>query len=83
MSLADTAIYVAVLARLGRIETYTSDLHIRFLRRAPPGDVRARARLLKVGRRLASAAVELEGADGQLVAHVTASYSLPPKTQSE
>ena len=79
MSLADTAIYLAVLARLGPIETYTSDLHIRFLRRAPPGDIRARARLLKVGSRLASAVVDIEDHEGLLVAHVTASYSLPPK----
>jgi uncharacterized protein (TIGR00369 family) len=54
MGLADGAAYVAVLSRIGpQALAVTSNLNINFLRRPRPGDLVARATLLKVGRTLA------------------------------
>ncbi len=82
MGLADYAMYVAVLSAIGRVElAVTTNLNINFLRKPPPRDVIADARLLKVGKRLAYGEVLLhtEGArDGGPVAHVTSTYSIPP-----
>ncbi len=80
MGLADYAMYAAVLTKIGIVElAVTTNLNINFLRRPLPGDVLAEARLLKLGRRLAVGEVALhsEGVD-DLVAHVTATYSIPP-----
>lgn len=80
MTLADTAMYAALLARLGldgAARTVTSSLQIHFLARPAPGELSATCRLLKVGRRSAVGAVELRGGDGALVAHATVSYALP------
>ncbi len=80
MALADLAMYAAVLSRIGLVElTVTTNLNINFLRRPPPGDVIADARLLKLGKRLAVGEVALY-VSGQtdMVAHVTATYSIPP-----
>ena len=80
MGLADYAMYAAVLTRIGIVElAVTTSLNINFLRRPLPGDVLAEARLLKLGKRLAVGEVNLhsEGTD-DLVAHVTATYSIPP-----
>ena len=80
MSLADTAVWVAVIGVVGDAAmAVTVTLTIHFLRPAPPGDVIAEARLHKVGRRLATGDV-LMYADGQPepVAHATVTYALPP-----
>ena len=81
MGLADLAMYAIVLAAVGRVElAVTTSLTIDFLKKPPPGDVRAEARLLKLGKRLAVGEVELFSAqDPDMVAHVTATYSLPPR----
>jgi uncharacterized protein (TIGR00369 family) len=79
MSLADAAIWVAVLGVIGAVAmSVTVSLTIHFLRPAPPGDVVAEARLHKVGRRLATGDVLLY-ADGEAepVAHATVTYSIP------
>jgi uncharacterized protein (TIGR00369 family) len=79
MSLADAAIWVAVLGVIGPVAmSVTVSLTIHFLRPAPPGDVVAEARLHKVGRRLATGDVLLY-ADGEAepVAHATVTYSIP------
>jgi len=83
MGLADFAIYVAVLSVIGRVElAVTTNLTCNFLRRPKPKDVIGEARLLKVGKRLAYGEVSLltegEEDDGP-VAHVTATYSIPPE----
>ncbi len=83
MSLADYGMYVAVLSAIGRVElVVTTNLTCNFLRRPRPGGVVAECRLLKVGKRLAVGEVSLysEGdeANGP-VAHVTATYSIPPE----
>jgi len=83
MSLADYGMYVAVLSAIGRVEmAVTTSLNCNFLRRPKPGAVIADCRLLKLGKRLAYGEVSLfsegEAADGP-VAHVTATYSIPPE----
>ncbi len=74
------AIYGVVLAAVGKKElAVTTSLTINFLRKPPPTALIAEARLLKLGKRLAVGEAELfsEG-DPTMVAHVTATYSLPP-----
>ena len=83
MGLADFAVYVAVLSVIGRVElAVTTSLNCNFLRRPKPKDVIGEARMLKVGKRLAYGEVSIftagEEADGP-VAHVTATYSIPPE----
>jgi uncharacterized protein (TIGR00369 family) len=80
MALADFSMYVAVLAAIGPVPlAVTTNLNINFLRRPAPRDLLAEARLLKVGKRLAVGEVTIrsEGEDDP-VAHVTATYSIPP-----
>jgi len=69
------------MTSLGRVElAVTTNLNINFLRRPAAVDVIAEARLLKLGKRLAVGEVELFSAgDPEMVAHVTATYSIPSK----
>lgn len=80
MAMADYAMYAAVLSRIGMVElAVTTNLNINFLRRPNPGDVLAEASLLKLGQRLAVGEIALHIAgEEELVAHVTATYSIPP-----
>ena len=80
MAVADFAMYGVVLSLIGRVDlAVTTNLSINFLRRPPPGDVLAKARILKLGKRLAVGEVYLHGGDDEdLVAHVTSTYSIPP-----
>ncbi len=85
MGAADLAVYGAVLSLIGPVElAVTTNLSINFLRRPHPGDVIAEARILKLGKRLAVGEVEiyLDG-EGEMVAHVTATYSIPPPPGSD
>ena len=80
MALADFAMYVAVLAAIGPVPlAVTINLNINFLRKPVPGDLVAEARLLKIGKRLATGEVTIRS-DGETepVAHVTSTYSIPP-----
>lgn len=83
MGLADFAVYIAVLSEIGRVElAVTTSLNCNFLRRPKPRDMIGEARLLKLGRRLAYGEVSLftAGEEGEgPVAHVTATYSIPPE----
>ena len=83
MALADLAMYAIVLAAIGRVElAVTTSLTINFLRKPLPADILAHARLLKLGKRLAVGEVELYSAeDPEMVAHVTATYSIPPRPE--
>ena len=80
MGLADYALYAAILSRIGRVElAVTTNLNANFLRRPKPADLIAKARLIKLGRRLAVGEVELySDGDDDMVAHVTSTYSIPP-----
>ncbi len=85
MSLADAALYMAILGQIGlKAMAVTSELKINFLRPALGGDVLATARVLKLGRRLAYGEVHLVMADDheKLVAHATCSYALPELEQA-
>ena len=79
MLMADTATFFAILAHIGpEPRAVTSNLEISFLRRPPPGDLIAVSKLLKLGRRLAVAAVTIQHAeDPTPVAHATVTYALP------
>jgi uncharacterized protein (TIGR00369 family) len=80
MALADFAMYVAVLAAIGPVPlAVTINLNINFLRKAAPRDLLAEARLLKLGKRLATGEVSIcSQGETEPVAHVTSTYSIPP-----
>ncbi len=82
MAIADFAIYIAILASIGWVPlTVTTNLNINFLKKPEPRDLLAEASLIKLGKRLAvgEIAIRSEG-DDDLVAHATATYSIPPQT---
>jgi uncharacterized protein (TIGR00369 family) len=81
MALADLALYGAVMAALGPVvQAVTTNLTISFLRLPPPADLIAHAKLIKIGKRLAVGTVEIFSAnDPDMVAHVSGTYSLPPR----
>jgi uncharacterized protein (TIGR00369 family) len=81
MALADFAMYVAVLAAIGPVPlAVTINLTINFLRKPAQRDLTAEARLFKVGKRLATGEVLIRcSGEKELVAHVTATYSIPPR----
>lgn len=77
--LADTALYVAVLASVGpKALAVTTSMTINFLRKPAPVDLIATCRLLKLGKRLAVGDVTITS-DGEEdpVAHATGTYSIP------
>lgn len=80
MALADVTVYLAIFGRLGIVPlAVTNELKMNFLRPAIGGDVLARADLMKLGRRVAYATVDvfMDGESDRNVAHATASYILP------
>ena len=79
MTLADTASYFLVLAKLGPLAlAVTTHLDINFLRKPPAADVQGTARLLKVGKALVVTEVHMRSLDGALLAQASVTYSLPP-----
>lgn len=80
MTLADVALYIAILARIGIVPlAVTTNLSINFLRK-PRADRRvvARCRLMKLGKTLAVGEVWIfsEGEE-EPVAHATGTYAIP------
>jgi uncharacterized protein (TIGR00369 family) len=84
MSLADMAMYSMLLAMIGPVAlAVTTNLNINFLRKPGPADVIAKARLLKLGSRLAVGEVTMfSDGDNEPVAHATVTYSIPPSKES-
>lgn len=83
MGLADSAMYAAILARLGRIEmAVTQNLNINFLSKPEPCDLIGEAEIIRLGRRSVVLEVRIYS-DGkaQMVAHVTGTYALPSKPE--
>jgi uncharacterized protein (TIGR00369 family) len=80
-ALADVAAYCVVLAHIGPVAlAVTTSLNINFLRKPEPGPLSCTCRLLKLGKRLAVIDASIFGADADdLVAHATATYSIPPR----
>ena len=79
MSLADTAAYAMILARIGEVAlSVTTSLNIHFLRGCKPGDLYAEATLLKLGRRIATVDVLMwtEGRE-RAAAKAAAAYAIP------
>jgi uncharacterized protein (TIGR00369 family) len=81
MTLADVALYIAILARIGIVPlAVTTNLSINFLRK-PRADRRvvARCRLMKLGRTLAVGEVWIHSeGEEEPVAHATGTYAIPP-----
>jgi len=79
MALADVAAYIGILASIGWVPlAVTTNLNINFLRKPGPGALIAECRLLKLGQRLAVCDVAIRAeAQEDLVAHATATYSIP------
>lgn len=83
-ALADVAIYLAVLSRIGPVAlAVTTSCSIDFMRRPAAGrDLLAEARLLKLGRVLAVGDVLIRS-EGQeaVVARASLTYAIPPGAQ--
>lgn len=80
-ALADCAAYLITLAHIGKVAlAVTTNLNINFLAK-PEGDLVAEATLLKLGKRLSVCDIAIRGkTDNRLVAHATATYSIPPRS---
>lgn len=81
MTLADLALYIAVLSVVGKVElAVTTNLSINFLSKPDKADLIAECRLLKAGKRLCVGEVTIFSEGGsEPVAHVTGTYSVPPR----
>lgn len=81
MGLADSAMYAAVLSRIGPVAlAVTTNLNINFMRKAEPGPIDGKCRILKLGRSLMVYDIEIvAGPEQHIVAHATGTYSIPPK----
>ncbi len=82
MTVADVALYVAILGEIGIVPlTVTTSLTINFLRKpAADKSIVGVCKLIKVGKTLAVGEVSLysQGSD-EVVAHVVGTYSIPPR----
>lgn len=80
-ALADVAAYAAILGHIGPVAlAVTTNLNINFLRKAGPGTVEAVARILKLGKRFTVLDISMISSEtGELIAHATATYSIPPR----
>jgi uncharacterized protein (TIGR00369 family) len=78
-ALCDLALYVAILHEIGRVKlAVTTNVSINFLRKPEPADLIGRARLFKLGKRLAVGEVALYSpGEDAMVAHATGTYSIP------
>ncbi len=79
MGLVDVAAYAVVLAHIGPVAmAVTNSLNIAFLRACRLEPVMADARLLKLGRRLATVDVRIwQRVEDNLIAQATVGYTLP------
>lgn len=80
-TLADCASYLVILAHIGKVAlAVTTNLNINFLNKPAEGDLIGSAKLLKLGKRLAVCDIEVRSkGEEKLVAHATATYSIPPE----
>lgn len=83
MALADTAMWVVLVAMIGPVAlAVTTNLNINFLRKPEQKDLIADVRLLKLGKRLAVGDVIMySDGDPQPVAHASLTYSIPPNRE--
>lgn len=82
MTVADVALYVAILGEIGIVPlAVTTNLSINFLRKPSPNDdIIGVCKIIKLGRSLAVGEVSLysEGNE-EPVAHAVGTYSIPPR----
>lgn len=80
-ALADIAAYLLVLGHVGKVAlAVTTNLNINFLNKPEPGDIKARAKFLKLGKRLAVCEIWITSNSSEtVVAQATATYSIPPR----
>jgi len=80
-TLADVGAYAVLLAHVGPEPLIvTTSLTVNFMRRPPVAPLLGSCRILKLGRRLAVVEVRISpAAGGDLVAHATGTYSIPPR----
>ena len=79
MSAADTAMLLAMIARLGGFKPMTTvQLQTSFLRPVPKGElsITVVARVLRLGKSLSYGEVEFVTADGKMAAKATTTYAL-------
>ena len=82
VTVADDALYVAILGEIGIVPlTVTTSLTINFLRKpVATRPIIGMCKLLKLGKSLAVGEVALYSEnDGEPVAHVVGTYSIPPR----
>jgi uncharacterized protein (TIGR00369 family) len=82
MTVADVALYVAILATIGLVPlAVTTSLNINFLRKpSPRNPIVGVCKLIKVGQILVVGEVALySDRNEQMVAHAVGTYSIPPK----
>jgi uncharacterized protein (TIGR00369 family) len=85
MTVADVAIYVAILGTIGIVPlAVTTSLTINFLRRPAAGKpIVGVCQLMKVGRALIVGEVALYSQDSkEMVAHAVGTYSVPPNASN-
>jgi uncharacterized protein (TIGR00369 family) len=82
--LCDSALYAAILNELGPVaHAVTTNVSINFLRKPAPVDLIGKARLIKLGKRLAVGEVTLySDGESEMVAHATGTYSIPKRGQA-
>ena len=81
MALGDYAVYVALLATIGwEPLAVTTSLNVNFLRKPGRADLLAECDLIKTGKRLVVGEVTIrEAGEGEPIAHLTSTYSVPPR----
>jgi uncharacterized protein (TIGR00369 family) len=82
MTVADVALYVAILATVGLVPlAVTTNLNINFLRKpSPRNPIVGVCKLIKVGRILVVGEVALySDRNEEMVAHAVGTYSIPPR----
>lgn len=79
MTLADAAMYASLLGRGGEKlkMSFTSQLNIHFLKRSGSQTFKGVCEIIKMGKRLSVMEVKIMDSDGEVVAFVTGTYSLP------
>lgn len=80
-ALADIAAYMLILGHIGKVAlAVTTNLNINFLNKPTSEGLKAKATLLKLGKRLAVCDIKIvSGSNEALVAHASATYSIPPR----
>jgi len=78
-ALADLALYVLILAHIGKVAlAVTTNININFLNKPKAGILTAHTSFLKKGKRLIVCNVEIFSED-TMIAHATGTYSVPAK----